>query len=300
MFFRNLKLYRLESSFPDAALLAEKLAAHPLQPCGGLDAQSFGWIPPRGIAGEYVVSVNGHLLISLGIERKILPGTVVRREVDKRVKKIEEEQARKLGRKEKRDITDQVTSELLPNALSKPDRLDVWVDAGGRWLGVNSTSAGRIDEFVSMFIKSVGAAAFAPPETTTPAHKAMTAWLLAGEVPGSFTIDQDCELQEVSEQKATVRFMRHNLDAGAIREHIESGKRVTKLALTWNDRISFVLNEDMSIKRLSFLDILKEEAAKDAGESDLFESDLAIMGGELRRLANDLIEMFWEEKAEAA
>jgi recombination associated protein RdgC len=87
---------------------------------------------------------------------------------------------------------------------------------------------------------------------------AMTGWVAGGEAPSAFTLDQDLELR--STEKATVRYAKHSLDGEEIRQHIAAGKVVTRLAMTWNDRISFVLNDLLQIKRLAFLDILKEQA----------------------------------------
>lgn len=42
--------------------------------------------------------------------------------------------------------------------------------------------------------------------------------------------------------------------------HIAAGKRDTILGATWNDRISFVLTEQLQIKRLEFLEIVNEES----------------------------------------
>jgi len=95
-----------------------------------------------------------------------------------------------------------------------------------------------------------------------------------------------------------VRYVRHPLESAEIREHIEAGKQVTKLAMTWNDRISFVLNENMQVKRLAFLDLLKEESEQQAETADeQFEADFAIMSGELARFLPDLVEALGGEAA---
>lgn len=299
MFFRNLKLFHLGPSFPDATTLAASLARHPLQPCGSLDTQSLGWVPPRGNAEEYLVDAGGHCLVALGSERKVLPAAVIRKQVEQWAQKIETEEGEKPGRKRLREIKDQVTDELLAKAFAKPGGVTVWIDPSGRWLGINAASMSRVDEVVEMLAKAEAGALLAPINLSRPTHAALTEWLLAGEAPGRFTIDRDCELQEPTEQKSAVRYTRHNLDSTTVRAHVESGKRVTRLALTWNDRISFVLCEDLSIKRLSFLDILKEQSEQDAGEaSDAFGADLAIMGGELRQMADELVQALGGEAVE--
>ena len=117
----------------------------------------------------------------------------------------------------------------------------------------------------------------------------MTGWVAEGEAPSHFTIDQDLELR--SAEKATVRYVKHTLEGEEIRHHIADGKVVTRLAMTWGDKISFVLNENLQIKRLGFLDILKEEGENQAeNEDERFDIDFTLMTGELAHLLDDLIE----------
>ncbi len=126
----------------------------------------------------------------------------------------------------------------------------------------------------------------------------MTAWLAADEAPAGFTIDRDCELRAPTEDKATVRYVRHALEAKQIGAHIEAGKQATRLALTWNDRLSFVLHENLQVKRLAFLDLLKEEAEQQAQNADeQFDADFAIMSGEFSRFLPDLVEALGGEAA---
>ncbi|AAP85953.1 hypothetical protein PHG201 (plasmid) [Cupriavidus necator H16] len=59
-------------------------------------------------------------------------------------------------------------------------------------------------------------------------------WLAGDAAPSGFTVDQEIELQSGAESKATVRYVRHPLDAENLRRHIAAGKRCTRLAMTWN------------------------------------------------------------------
>jgi recombination associated protein RdgC len=86
----------------------------------------------------------------------------------------------------------------------------------------------------------------------------MTGWLEADEAPYNFTIDQDTELRATGESKAAVRYVKHSLDPEDIRRHIAAGKQCTRLAMTWNSRVSFVLTESLAIKGVKPLDVIKE------------------------------------------
>jgi len=102
-----------------------------------------------------------------------------------------------------------------------------------------------------------------------------------------FTVDRECELKSADEAKAVVRYARHPLDIEEVQAHIAAGKLPTKLALTWDDRVSFMLTEGLQIKKVSFLDTVFEGTKADDGG---FDTDVAIATGELVKLIPDLIE----------
>lgn len=301
MFFRNLKLFRLTDDFPRAGALADKMNSATLAHCGVMTPKTQGWIPPRKEPGELLVSVQRQHYAVLGSEEKVLPGAVVRKHLEEKVKQIEESQGFKAGRKQIRDLKEAVISELLAKAFTKHGETSVWFDTQARLMGINASSPAKADGVIGHLKLTLNDLPVAPLNLVTPPHVAMTQWLLAGEAPHPFTIDQDCELREVSKTGGTIRYTRHSLDGDDIRPHLEAGKRVTKLALTWNDRVSFVLAEDFSIKRLSFLDIVKNEAAGEMdGTEDLMEANLAIMAGELGKMTVDLVAALGGEADEPA
>ncbi|MDO8933043.1 MAG: recombination-associated protein RdgC [Rhodocyclaceae bacterium] len=289
MWFRNLRIYRLPQDWDiDFAQLDKQLASLPLARCGSLDMFSRGWVFPRR-EGEFVHSVNRQWLLAMGVEDKLLPTTVVRQEAADRAARIEAEQDRKVGRKEMRDLRDRVTEELLPRAFTRRRTTWCWIDPINRWLVLDAGADARADEFLEVLQKSVDGIALRPLQAQLSPSSAMTDWLAAGEAPAGFTIDQDLELRSASEGQAAIRYVRHALEGQEIQRHIASGKIATRLGMTWNDRISFVLTEKLQIKRLAFLDILKEEAEQNAETADeQFDVDFALMSGELARMLGQL------------
>lgn len=126
----------------------------------------------------------------------------------------------------------------------------------------------------------------------------MASWLIGNEAPDGFSVDQDCELRAITEEKATVRYAHHPLDAKDVRQHISDGKQPTRLAMTWNDRLSFVLTDALQVKRLAFLDVVLEEAEEAETEDEQFDANFAIMTGELSRFLPDLVEALGGEVQE--
>lgn len=292
MWFRNLQIFRLG---PDWTYATEALA-HALQtgvfrPCGAADRSAQGWVPPRGEEGDLVFSVARQQLIALGVEQKLLPTSVVRQYAQAKLLQIEAAQGYKPGRKQRREVTDQVEAELLPRAFVKRGLTYVWIDPVHRWLLVDASSPTRADEVIAQLKLSLGELPLSLVKTKIAPATAMTQWLAAGEAPGSFSIDRDCELQAAAEERPAVRYVRHNLDSEEVRNHIAGGKSATRLALTWSDKVSFVLTEQMQVKRLAFLDLVKEDAERQAENADdLFAANFTLMCGELAQLLAHLVE----------
>jgi len=94
-----------------------------------------------------------------------------------------------------------------------------------------------------------------------------------------------------------VRYTRHALDTDEVSEHIAQGKMPTRLAMTWNDHVSFVLTEALQLKKVAVLDVVFEAAAalSSDGKDDNFDADVAIATGELQKLIPDLLEALGSE-----
>ncbi|MRD73984.1 recombination-associated protein RdgC [Rhodocyclus tenuis] len=289
MWFKNLQIFRLSTDAPlSAAVVAEQLAQRPLNACSALDAQSFGFTPPRD-GGDLVHVVNGQWLLALGVEQKLLPGSVVTQFAKDRAREIAENEGRKVGRKEMRELKERITEELLPRAFVRRRTTFAWIDPKNGWLVVDASAPAKAEEFLEALHKTLEALPVKPLRLARSPVAAMTGWVAGNEAPAGFSIDQDLELR--SPEKATVRYARHSLDGDEIRAHIANGKTVTRLGMTWNDRISFQFGESGAIKRLAFLDVLKDENETDAANDDeRFDLDFALMSGELARLLDDVIE----------
>lgn len=300
MWFRNLQLYRLP--VPWSLTLAdfeEQLARGSFHPCGSQDHQSRGWVPPRN--GALVHSIGGQWLLSLMVEQRLLPSSVVNQEVMERAEKMAVEQGYPPGRKALRELKDRVTEELLPRAFLKRSKTPVWIDPKNGWLGVDSSSQVKAEEALEHLRKTLDDLTLTLIKTQRSPVSAMADWLAGGEAPAGFTLDRDCELKSVDEEKASVRYVRHSLEGDEIKAHLVAGKLPTRLALTWDDRISFILTEKGEIKRLAFLDVLKESVEQGTENADeTFDAEFAMMAGEFNRLIPALLEALGGEIPESA
>jgi len=289
MWFKNLLVYRISTDWvADPAAIEAKLARQPLQRCGNMDMETRGWVAPSGDE-RLVYALNGQLLLAFGSEQKLLPSSVVNQVAKERAAEIAEQQGYRVGGKQMREIKERVTDELLPRAFVRRFTTWAWIDPVNGWLVVDAASPAKAEALLEMLRESLDDLPIRLLKTERSPSSAMTEWLLSGDAPAGFTVDRDLELKASDEEMSTVRYVRHALEGEEIRQHIASGKVVTRLGMTWNDRISFVLTEQAQVKRLVFLDILKEEAESQAETADeLFAIDFTLMTGELAHLLVDL------------
>lgn len=288
--FKNVMVYRIGAAW-NAVLEAaeESLGRMAFAPCGATQERSIGWVPPRGQAhGALVEAVAGHWLLRLMVESKAVPANVVKRKAEEQAAEIEARTGRKPGRKEIKELREDALHALLPQAFTKQARVLVWIDPKERWLVVDAGSASRADEVVTFLIASIDGFMVEGLQTATSASAAMAHWLTSGEAPEHFSIDRECELKATDESRSVVRYARHPLDIEEVRQHIEQGKQPTRLALSWEDRVSFLLTETLQIKKIAFQDAVFEGSPSDRPDDD-FDADAAIATGELGRLLPDLI-----------
>ncbi len=289
--FKNLMVYRIGQDWQSTvAQIEESLQKAAFVECGATQAQSLGWAPPRGEAnGALIEDIGGQWLLQLKLEQRVLPGSVVKRRADEMALQIEQETGRKPGKKQTKDLREHATLELLPMAFTKQSNIKVWIAPQQQLLMVDASSASRAEEVVTLLIKSLDGLSLNLIQTAETPAACMAAWLTDGEPPEGFSVDRECELKSVDEMKSVVRYARHALDIEEVRQHLSSGKAPTRLAMSWRDRVSFMLTDTLQIKKIAFLDLVfegRESPEKDAA----FDADAALATGELSKLIPQLLE----------
>ena len=288
--FKNLMVYRIDAGWqPSFAQMQDSLEAERFVPCGASQEKAIGWVEPRGEAHAPLVEVvAGQLILKLKIETKSVPTSVVNRKAKERSSQIETTTGRKPGKKEMREIKDDVKLSLMPMAFTKEASIWVWIDPEAQFLMLDVGTQAKADEVVTLLAKSFAGLGMKLLNTHMSPQASMSSWLLEQEPPACLTVDRECELKAADESKAVVRYVRHVLDTEEVKQHIAAGKLPTRLALTWDSRVSFVLTEALQLKKLTFLDSVFEGTSSEKDEG--FDADVAIATGELRKLLPDLLE----------
>ena len=288
--FKAITIYGIKSQLASDALslLDYGLQHSTFQPCGASQERSAGWVPPRGEAnGAMVEAVGGQWIARFMVEAKAVPGDVLRRKVEERVAQIEKESGRKPGRKETKELKEDCLLQLLPMAFTKQSATLVWLDPKAHKIIVGSASSSATDEIITALVEALPGLVVVPLYTAISPTAVMADWLVNQEPAEQFSIDRECELKAADETKATIRYAHHPLDIEEISKHIEVGKLPTCLALTWQDRVSFLLSNSGQLKKIAFLEGVFE--GRNDSAVDGFDADVAISTGELAQLIPDLI-----------
>lgn len=305
--FKSSAFFRLAPEFvlPELPALEDALQSAHFLPCGNTQPDSHGWVPPRGNKSDVLAeSVGGQLILKFCVECRPVPASAVKAALEERIEKYKQETGfERVGAKLKKEFKEEIVFELLPRAFTKRSTTLLWLDPVNKLLVVDSGSLAGADRIITCLMEALtsipGAAptvGLKPMQTQMTATACMAHWLSTREAPYRFSIDRDCELKTPDDQKSTVRYSRHTLEIDEVAQHLAAGKLPTQLALTWNERVSFVLTDTAQIRKLKLLDVVMDGVQDNGKDDDGFDTDAALLTGELSGLIPDLLEALGGEQ----
>lgn len=286
--FKNLTIYEIIGKVASYDAVNDAADVNPFVETGATQEKSSGWVPPRGEDhGAFVESVAGQWIMRFKTEERVIPGSTMQRHMQQKIDAYEKESGFKPGKKLIREMRDDAKLDLLPNAVIRQKATWVWIDKKAKRLYIDTATQSRADAIVTLLVETVKGMALRLLSTENSPQSAMAHWLMTQEPPTGFDIGRECELKACDESKAIVRYKNHPLDIDEVREHVEHGKLPTKLALCYDDRLSFALTSNLTITGIRLLDTVMTDADP---EEDVFDTNVAIFTGEMQRLIPDLIE----------
>src|SRR5690554_5096243 len=286
MFFRNLTLFRFAPSL-DISHLDEGLAETMLKPVGPLELSSRGFIPPFGRDSEaFSHRIGEALWLTVGGEDRLLPGAVVNDLLGKKIAEFEEQQGRKPGGRLRKQMKDDLVQELLPRAFVRPTRTDALLDLESGVCAVDTSSRKTAEGVVSEIRRALGSFPALPLNAEVAPRSMLTGWIAGDPLPEGLSLGEECELKDPAEHGAIVKCQRQELQCDEITKHLDSGKQVTRLALNLDDHVSFVLGEDLVVRKFKLLDGAVDQL--ESSERDDIRAELdarfALMSAEFTRL----------------
>lgn len=299
MWFKNIRAYRLTTPFTlSAEQLGDKLASRAFEPCPKSQALSLGWVAPLGDDTPSLAhAAGGRILLKLKREEKLLPASVVREQLEERVSDIEADQARKVYRKERLSLKDEIIQDCLPRAFTRSAAVHAYIDTRANWIFVDAASAGRAEELLNLLRECIGSFPVVLPQVNNAPNAAMTGWLAHRNLPDDFSLGEDCELREPGEDGGVVRCRGVDLLSEEVETHLNAGRQVARLSLVWEERLSLVLAEDLCLRRLRFSDeLMKEnEDIPEADNAARLDADFALMSDAVTSLQERILALFGGE-----
>lgn len=164
------------------------------------------------------------------------------------------------------------------------------------WIVINTGSQTQADTIITSLVRSLEKLELQTLHIAKSPAAVMTEWLMNDDAPDNFAIDRACTLKACDDTKAVVKYTNSPLTTDNLVEHLRMGKVCKELALTWEDRISFVLTDTFRIKKVRALDLITEDRAEVNDEREASDADFALMTGEINNLLNALVAAFGGEK----
>ena len=303
MWFKNILLYRFTKPFETSNETLETLLAEsPFKPCGLTETNQLGWSNPLQKSEQFVHVAQNYWMICLQKQERILPSSVVNEQVQEKVNEIEEQQHRKVTRKEKTELKEEITLQLLPKSFTRTSRHYAYLAPDKGYMIINTASAKVADELTSLLRKSVGSLPIRIPSVNQAPNSVMTHWVTEDNaLPEHFTLGYECELTSNGDEKGSIKYKGLELDQDQIDQQIKSGMEVSKLAVEWRETMTFILGTDLSIKRIKFGDMLQEQLSDSNAEDAAaqFDAGFAIMTHEFDKLIPEIFEAFGGEDTSA-
>lgn len=295
MWFKQVTPFRLPE-LPEKRYLDESLGNSWFTEPQGLDWFSEGFTHPNAFTDLAVFEAQKTMLISLMREEKVLPGAAIKHKLDEQVVKIQTAEGRNVGRREKQELRETIIDDLLPKALIKSSR--TYGLFAGEWLFVDTANHRKAENLLTKLREALGGLPAQHPVTRQSPASLMTNWLLQGEAQGRFVLDSDVTLVGVGDVAPKVKISRKDLTAEDVVQHAQNGMTVTELGLVWNDRVAFILTQDLTLKRIQWLDVVQEEAegSCDDAESMAYATQL-LMAAALSAILGELVDLLggWQE-----
>lgn len=289
MWFKNLKIYRFTSDFKfDEEQLQTQLESMSFRNCSSQDIESMGWISPIPKSENLFHQGNNSFWFSLKREQKLLPASVINNELSQKIGEMEAETGSPVPKKAQKDLKEEITMRLLPRAFSKFSVTHGFVSIDQQIVVVDASSDGGAEVFLACLRKCINSLPVVPLAKTQQQH-VLTNWLMQ-DAPEGFEILDEAELQSSADDGGIIRCKKQDLDAEEVLAHIQAGKLVHKLAVSYQERLSCIIAEDLSIKRLKFTDLVLEEN-QDIDKDNLaakLDADFVLFTSEVKGFVKDL------------
>ncbi|GAA6183550.1 MULTISPECIES: recombination-associated protein RdgC [Alteromonadaceae] len=294
MWFKNLKLFAITQTLDwQEDDIEQKLAEFKFRPCNSQELSTMGFSSPFESGSSLLHSAQGRIWITLKKQERILPAVVVNAELAEKVAQIETETGSAVGKKAKQDLKEEIIRRLLPQAFTKNSFTHGFISTKDNLVVVDASADGKAEVFLAMIRKAMTTLPVVPLSRKSIQGE-LTSWIQDSSAPSDVVLLEEAEFRGQGEEDSIVRVKNQELMDDEILHHIKAGKFVHKLAIEWDECLTAMLEEDLSVKRLKFTDVVKEQNDDIAKEDKLarLDADFTLMSGEIVRFSQWLVKTF--------
>ncbi|MED6340963.1 MAG: recombination-associated protein RdgC [Pseudomonadota bacterium] len=253
--FRNLRVYRIQSEWPESEeALSDLLAAAEFKPCGAFAERSGGFETPVNNSGDLMCRrLAGNDLIQLRVQSRVLPAAAVKEALAERVEEFKQRMQSEPNRAEKRELKEEIYSQLLPQALTRSDRVQAFYLRDKKLLVVGTASQSVAEYLLDNLGRALISLRYSPLAFKQPALDLLTQVFLQTRVD-SFSLGRECRMRDPSDSAATVNWLDIDLADPSVRRHVTEGLAVDRLGLNFDQVFRFVLDSDLVVRKLRLAD----------------------------------------------
>ena len=235
---------------------------------------------------------GGCILVCMRQEQKVIPASAVKEELEERVYAIQEEMGRKVYSKEKQTLKEDIVSKMLPRAFIRSTHIFAYVDTKKGYLVLNAGSDKIADTFFELLVESIGSFGAVKLVGGENPGKTLNSWIENG-MPEGWELSGDYELKDPQDERVA-KFKDNEAENIVIGDLIEDGYLVNKLGFRYKGQLRAIIQQDLLIKSIKFLDELLAENDDVDGEDELvkFDADFALMTKTLGDFIGELIQLF--------
>lgn len=298
MWFKNIRIYTLKEDITiNPQQMETGLGSFAFSHCTSMEIESQGFVPPLGNkATSLVHECDGKYLFCARFEKKLLPASVIKDEILEKIEEFTDTNGRAPKGKEKAELKDAVMLHLLPLAFATHKDVYAWIDLKEKLVITNTSSAKQAEATLSLLRKALGSLPLKPLDVNEGVSSSLTKWLLDNAVPSSFELGERISMYSPSNEKKIVNAKSDNLMEDEILQHLRQGKLVSKIALKYDGVMSFVLDEDLSVKSIKlddeFISGKYDDQSEDLDETSRLSADYFIQLDLFSRLVSYLIKQF--------
>ncbi|KXS55582.1 MAG: Recombination associated protein [Marinobacter sp. T13-3] len=241
-----------KESIPSVGDLAKVARQYEARECKAQEEKHWGFrrFEGRGNSDEaFVIPLHNSRwrYFEIALNKRILPGPVVKKETEKRAKKLGQARGEALSNKEKRELKEEVKIDLLAKSFQREHIYPAIFDVKEQQLWLDATSDSIQTDILRLIRRGLGSLPVTPVLADNQLPSRFAAWIAGNDdLPGVLRIGGSAKAIDPDEPKATVTLSHEELMNPDIQRVLES-RMIKQLALE-NDHMTAVLTDAAVLK----------------------------------------------------